>query len=141
LTSETERKLRAWVLAGAYTLLVFGVSSIPGTARLGLGFIWSDKVAHLCEYAGLGLFLTAAYRAAPSPRRRGALTILVLATAAAIGAIDETYQRYLVTGRAAELLDWVADVTGATIGHTVAAIFLGRRSRTNRRVKRRSKTQ
>jgi VanZ family protein len=140
LTSETERKLRAWVLVGAYVLLVFGVSSIPGTARFGLKFIWSDKAAHLCEYAGLGLFLTAAYRASLSPRRRRLLTLLTIATAAAIGAVDETYQMFLVPGRAGELLDWVADVAGATIGHTVAGIFLGKRSRTNRRVRRRSRS-
>ncbi len=128
MNPETERKLTAWVPAVVYTGFVFAVSSIPGGLSVDITFRFVDKLAHMVEYAGLGLFLAIGYAGSMPAARRQHVMLFAVLTGFAIGALDETYQR-LVPGRAVELLDWGADVVGVMIGNAVARLHLGARGR------------
>lgn len=119
---STELTLRAWILAGAYLALIFGISSIPQSTLSQTVFKISDKMAHLAEYTGFGLLLTVAFRGSLRRAPRWALVAVVVVVGAAVGALDETYQ-LTVPGRARELLDWVADVVGVFIGVGLAMGF------------------
>ncbi len=127
MTRERERKLTLWVLTIGYVALIFGVSSIPGTVRFVRHFYLPDKLAHLAEYAGFALVLTAAYRAALTGWRRRLLWLFVLVTGFGVGLLDEVYQT-TVPGRTLEFLDWVADAIGTTAGFGVATVLHKRRS-------------
>jgi VanZ family protein len=121
-----DRRRRAWILTIAYVAVIFAVSSIPGSVHLVPPFRLSDKLAHVAEYSGLGLLLTAAYRATlPKGRSRWILPC-VLGTGLVAGALDELYQT-TVPGRSVELLDWVADVVGIVLGNRVWSMLHRRR--------------
>ena len=116
---STELTLRAWILAGAYLALIFGVSSIPQSTLSQAVFKISDKMAHLAEYTGFGLLLTVAFRGSLRRAPRWVLMVVVVVVGASVGALDETYQ-LTVPGRERELLDWVADVVGVLVGTGLA---------------------
>ncbi|MBM3307557.1 MAG: VanZ family protein [Candidatus Eisenbacteria bacterium] len=119
MSPELERKLSAWVPAVAWTVLIFCVSSIPGIAPIIFRFKFFDKLAHAIEYAGLGIFLTIAYRGSlPRGARLSAAALLAVATGLAIAVADEAYQ-LTVPGRAVEFHDWVADATGVVLGSLI----------------------
>ncbi len=83
-----------------------------------------DKVAHFSMYAVLAGLVTVAVRG------RGAMVrslILVAASIAVFGAVDEWHQKF-IPGRSTEFADWVADSLGGITG-VVAASFLNRRKR------------
>ena len=71
-----------------------------------------DKVIHFVEYGILGFLL---FRFMFSSLRMSAKWSVVLAIccAAALGAIDESYQS--LTGRDSSLYDWIADCLGAVV--------------------------
>lgn len=119
---------RAWILAIAYVVLIFAVSSIPGSVLRVPVFRLSDKLAHAAEYTGLGLLLTAAYRRMLAPDRLRWLAPCVIATGFAVGAADELYQN-TVPGRAVEFLDWVGDAVGVLVGFWLSSIFNRRKAR------------
>jgi VanZ family protein len=129
LTTGTERRARAWILVAGYAALIFGISSIPAANLSRTVFKVSDKLAHLTEYAGFGLLLTMALRSTLDRVPRWALLVVAVLVGAGVGALDETYQA-TVPGRARELLDWVADVTGSFAG---AGLALGLRAWVARR--------
>ncbi|MFH1502300.1 MAG: VanZ family protein [Candidatus Eisenbacteria bacterium] len=145
---ETERRILAWVPAVVYVALIFAVSSIPGSLHGIIPFRVFDKVAHIVEFTGLGLFLTVAFRGTLPRASMRNVVLLVLVVGLSIGLLDELYQ-HLVPGRAVEFLDWVADTIGVVAGSTVAVIHYRRRGGTwstgeplrfrgrNRRVRRR----
>ena len=118
---ETERKITAWVPAIAYTALIFGVSSISGLSPPVPVFKMFDKLAHVVEFAGLGLFLSFAFRRSLSTRRRAMTPLFVIAVGFAVGALDEFYQ-ITVPGRAVELLDWIGDAVGVVLGSGLGAL-------------------
>jgi VanZ family protein len=122
LERTTELRLRAWILAGAYLALIFGLSSIPQGPLSRSVFKVSDKLAHLAEYAGLGLLLTVAFRRTLRGAKRWVLTVVVVCVGALVGALDETYQ-LTVPGRDRDLLDWVADVAGVLLGNGASMAF------------------
>ncbi len=124
---ETERKLRAWVPAIAYTGFIFALSSIPGAVHREFPFKVFDKVAHMVEFAGLGLFLTIAFKGSLPGHRHAHVVLCVLAVGLAIGVLDELHQM-AVPGRAVEFLDWVADAVGVIAGASVAMMHYKRRA-------------
>ena len=128
MTRQTKAKLRAWLPAIVWTLLIFAVSSIPGSVTATLGVKVSDKIAHVAEFTALGLFLTIGFAGTFGIERRLLVTLSVLAVGFTIGFLDEIYQ-LLVPGRMAEFLDWVADSAGIIIGNRIATAFLSHRSR------------
>ncbi|MEZ4248249.1 MAG: VanZ family protein [Polyangiales bacterium] len=121
---DTRAVLLAWAPAAAYMALIFTLSSF----RLDLpelpGVPWRDKVVHFFEYGMLG-FLCAHATSRTWPRRpRPRMLALGAFLAAAFGLSDELHQAF-VPGRTAEVLDFVADVLGASCG-AFARGLLGR---------------
>jgi VanZ family protein len=86
--------------------VIFAASSRSAVA--GMGFNGSDKVAHFSVYGLLGTLVCRALR----PDWRGAL--LALAAVSFFGATDEWHQSF-VPGRDADLMDWLADTSGAAL--------------------------
>lgn len=85
---------------------MIAASSRPVVA--GLGFQGGDKVAHFSVY---GLLATLLCRALPAGWR-GALLALVIASF--FGATDEWHQSF-VPGRESDIMDWLADTSGAAL--------------------------
>jgi len=127
VTRQTKAKLRSWIPAIVWTLLIFAVSSIPGAVTATFGVKISDKIAHAAEFAALGLFLTVGFAGTLGIDRSLLVTLSVLAVGFTIGLLDEVYQ-LIVPGRMTEFLDWVADSAGIVIGNRIAMAYLSRRS-------------
>jgi len=99
-----------WIL---YLLLIFGLSSLPGTPHQ-LQASYRDKYAHFILYGGYGFLI--AYGGGRTLKWGLFGSLLVgFAAGALTGAADELYQG-LIPNRQSELLDWVADMTGSTLG-------------------------
>lgn len=101
-----------WAPVVLFMVVIFVGSSIPQLPDIPGGF--SDKTAHGCEYAVLGLLLA---RGLAGPRwlalpLRLALAAVVLA--ALYGVSDEFHQRF-VPGRSYDVHDMMADAVGASI--------------------------
>lgn len=95
-----------------YIVGIFALSSIPGNAIPDIDSeLAFDKVIHFVEYGILGFLL---FRGIFSSERMSARRsfLLVILCAAAVGALDEFYQRF--TGRNSDVYDWVSDSLGAT---------------------------
>lgn len=100
--------------------VVFAVSSIPGRTLLEVGFDVQDSLAHLIEYAVLGFLGFRMLRAEGMGSAAALLGVVVLG--AVVGAADENYQR-LIPGRMTTWSDYLADLAGAGVGATVAAMY------------------
>ena len=120
------RRHLPWLLpALAYAGLIFYLSSQSNPVPWLLDQWWSwDKLLHATEYAGLAalLVLGLTHLGTMGMRRAALLAILL---AAAYGATDELHQ-YFVPGRSCDLIDWLADLTGACAGGLLAVPFLRR---------------
>jgi VanZ family protein len=95
----------AWLPVVAWAGVIFALSSIPGLGT-GLG-VWDlvlRKLAHVAEYAVLGLLLA---RAAP--------TAAALALGVAYAVTDEVHQAF-VAGRQGSPLDVAVDAVGVLLG-------------------------
>ena len=104
------------VLWAGVILTATSIPSVPAPPTTG-----ADKLGHLAMYAVFGfLALRAAWDGLP---RTAATTLAALALFAAV---DEWHQRFIPT-RSAEVADWVADVTGATLGIGAFAVLKLRR--------------
>ena len=110
-----------WIPVALWTGVILtgtSVPSVPGPAVPGL-----DKVGHFAMYAVLGLLTARAVRGgAATPRA----LLAALAAIAMFAAADEWHQQ-LIPSRSAEVADWFADVTGATVGVGSFAAFKFRR--------------
>ncbi|NMC70979.1 MAG: VanZ family protein [Myxococcales bacterium] len=132
MTGETGRsdvRWRAWWPAVAWAALVLTLTSIPHPTLPLAAFSWSDKLAHAVLYAVLG-FLAALGAARDARLRRhpiGFLLLAVVGCLAALGALDEVHQAW-IPGRSADVLDWVADLAGGTLGAFAGLPWLRRRS-------------
>ncbi|HET8733417.1 MAG TPA: VanZ family protein [Anaeromyxobacteraceae bacterium] len=120
--------MRAWkgfLPALAYAALIFALSAQSHPlAFLPPELLLQDKLLHALEYAALGALLVPGFRLAGlSPR--GAL-LAAIAAASLYGATDEFHQSF-VPGRSADVLDWVADTLGATVGAAAATGLLALR--------------
>jgi VanZ family protein len=107
-----------WWPALAWTALIFGASSIPGSRLEDVGFRIPDKLVHGLEYAVLGALLCGILRAgARRPEWRAFL--IAVALGALVGALDENYQR-LIPLRDSSFADWIADLVGCAAGAALA---------------------
>ena len=119
--SGSDRTVR-WLLVAGWMLVIFGLSSMPGSAIPGSVGDYS-LVAHFVEYAVLAGLLTCAI----GPRRRWArFALLVLLACSLYGASDEFHQSF-TPGRTPDPVDWATDTVGAAAG--IAAILIVRRRR------------
>lgn len=104
-----------------YSLLIFGISSIPQTKIPRLDILNFDKLNHLIEYTFYAMTLFLAFSTAKSEKvviYAGLLTIL---TGLLFGISDEIHQIF-VPGREFSMYDYAADTCGILLG-----IFLYRK--------------
>lgn len=114
-----------WLPVVAYVALIFTLSAQPGL-RVPGEFENRDKLAHLCEYGGLGwLVFRAARDTWPTAPRRRRMLVAALAVSA-VGACDEVFQSH-VPGRDSSVYDWAADTAGATLAQVVGMALSRRR--------------
>ena len=102
-----------WAFVGGYALLIFCLSSIPGSAVPPL-FCGADKILHFLEYLPLGVLLMWALAAAGGHRRIRALLITLFVVM--LYALTDECHQYFVPGRTLDAADWAMDVLGAIAG-------------------------
>jgi len=102
---------RWWVFSIIYMGIIFGLSSIPGDNISSLPFPFSDKIAHLVEYTGLGWLLGNAFHWSP-------LAILV---GSIYGITDEIHQLF-VPGREFDFMDMLCDAIGCSLGQFIGLL-------------------
>lgn len=126
VASATLERIKAWAPVVAWALVIFALSSIPGTSIPDVGFSFADKVAHICVYGVLGvLFFRAWRRQAPALNDTVALLVSALCTLT-YGISDEFHQLF-VPNRSADIFDLVADLIGGVLGGL--AVIAARRVR------------
>jgi len=104
-----------------YIVGIFALSSIPSDSIPSVSAPFPiDKVAHFVEYAIFGFLL---FRAVLSFGRIPAKwsAALVIFCAAALGAVDESYQ--ILIGRDSSVYDWVFDCLGAAVALWCLALY------------------
>jgi VanZ family protein len=97
-----------------WAALILVLTSMPAPPDAPSGIPHPDKLVHALLYAGQGWLVARALRT----RRTVSLAVALLGIAA-FGAVDEWHQRFLL--RDADVLDWLADVIGATVGVVAAS--------------------
>jgi len=120
--------LKQWLPFIVWVVLVFAVSSIPHLSVPAFGMPrWSDKIAHLTEYAVLAFLF---YRGERGERWRMGIPawLLVIVATLAIASVDEYHQRF-IPGRDSNILDWTADGVGIVIGTLIGMVRFGTFSR------------
>lgn len=110
---------RRWLPPVAWTAFILVLTSLPGSRIPNVGVPNVDKLVHFGLYGVLGLLLT---RSLIRPGRLGRAMLVAVVTIAVFAAVDEWHQRF-IPGRSPDPIDWLADLSGATLG---AAIVVGR---------------
>jgi VanZ family protein len=108
------RVVSAWLPVVLWAALIFSFSAVPDLGT-GLG-TWDfvlRKIAHVCEYAVLGLLL---YRAT----RREQLAVLI----GVLYAASDEFHQHFVAGRHATVRDVAIDTAGVLVG-VLAARTIG----------------
>ena len=98
------------ILLGVYWLAIFVATHLPAQALPSIG---SDKLYHLAAFGGLGLLLSWVTSAFIRDVRAHALVVLSIALLYAM--FDEWSQQF-VAGRQPDLMDVIADASGALLG-------------------------
>ena len=117
--------VRQWgppVLWAAFILLL---TSIPGSDIPHVSFMSfrdSDKLVHGTMYAIFAFLAVRSLIRAGRPLRQAVLVVML--GIAIFAALDEWHQQF-IPGRSMDVLDWLADISGATIG-TLAATMASR---------------
>ena len=105
---------RRWLPPALWAALILVLTSIPTPSEAPGGIPHLDKVVHFALYAGQGWLLSRALRT----RRVGTLAWALLGVAT-FAAFDEWHQQFFARDPA--ILDWVADVIGASVGLMTAS--------------------
>jgi VanZ family protein len=105
-TTTTRAALFAWLAVLVWAAVIFAFSAVPSLGTgLGTWDLVLRKLAHLTEYAILGLLLARATRR----------PVVALVLAAAYAATDEVHQTF-VEGREGTPRDVAIDTLGALVG-------------------------
>jgi len=115
-TAYASRSVR-WLAAGAWAVVIFGFSAIPGSnvpGRFG-------SLAHFGEYA---IFSALVYGALRLDMNRSRAVVIAVLIASGYAVTDELHQAF-VPMRVPDLIDWVVDTLGAAAGATAAAVVDG----------------
>jgi VanZ family protein len=123
-SSRFPRRTR-WLLVVAWLLVLFGVSSLPGSTLPSVGWDYS-QVGHFTGYAILGTLMVFAV----GPRRMTVRVALVLLLACSLYGVSDEYHQSFVPGRTPDPVDWAVDTAGA--GVAIAAVMLETRRRGSR---------
>jgi VanZ family protein len=107
---------RRWLPPALWAALILVLTSIPAPPDLtaGIPLLHLDKVVHFLLYAGQGWLVTRALRT-----RRPRSLLAALLGIAVFGAFDEWHQHLFA--RTPSLVDWIADVIGASVGVAFAS--------------------
>lgn len=108
-----------WVAVAVWAAVIFGFSSLPGSAIPG----HFSVPGHVVVYAVLGALLLLAL-GRPSP----AFIAAAVTLASAYGVSDEFHQSF-VPGRCPDPADWAVDTAAALLGALVVAALLVARHR------------
>ena len=111
---ERRKTLLVYVPLTIYWLILIIATSLPAPDLPSIGF--NDKVNHFLAYFVLAVLLNLTFVFQRKFRflfDKAAIATILLCMI--YGAIDELHQIY-IPGRFAEILDWVADSTGAICG-------------------------
>ncbi len=110
--------LSLWLPVIAWMAIIFAGSSIGNVPRIGGDAVdgWVHRIAHIGEFAVLGLLAMRAIGSGKRVMRREVIVAIVVV--ALYGVSDEWHQRFVV-GRNSELIAVVWDVLGGSIGVVV----------------------
>ena len=114
LTDNRSNRLKKAALAVlvCYWMALVISTHIPHPPHLIFPQSISDKVLHLCAYAGLSFLLS--FNWALRRPLGWQQWLGIVAGLAAFGAVDEVTQ--IPVGRQCDVFDWLADVTGIVVG-------------------------
>jgi VanZ family protein len=129
-TSRGQRLFLRWATA-LYALALFTGTHLPPRVaeewQDGLAVAPSDKLLHFSAYLGLAMLLAMALG---TFRRLGLREYVAVGIVTAVlGALDEWTQLLPGVNRNAEIMDWVADATGAACGLAIMALVIARLER------------
>jgi VanZ family protein len=105
---------RRWLPPALWAALILVLTSIPTPPETPGGIPHLDKVVHFALYAGQGWLVSRALRT-----RRSAALACALLGVATFAAFDEWHQQFFA--RDPSMLDWIADVIGASVGIRTAS--------------------
>jgi VanZ family protein len=111
--------MRPWIPALVWSVFLFELSTIPGSAIPEVSVPQLDKLVHGVLYMVLGFFCARGL-AATTSLSPAALVAVATALGAAYGVTDELHQ-LLTPRRSSDWHDVVADTVGAFVGALVAA--------------------
>lgn len=110
--------LLRWSLVVAWAGVIFAGSSIPGSGIPGEYSVYG----HLTEYFVMGVLTALALNG------RERRTLLVALLICALYAASDEFHQAFVPMRTPDPLDWITDVTGATLGALSLILWTNRRS-------------
>lgn len=112
---------RYWLPLLIYIGLIFIMSSLSRRPTSFLDFI-PDKLLHFGEYALLAALTARAIYSLPRPDAWWVVLLITFVVVAVLGTLDEIHQS-TIPRRSAEILDWVADVSGGLTGGVCYLLF------------------
>lgn len=110
-SSLIRRIIFYWLPVVIYMSLIFYLSSIPGTyvtTKISI----NDKILHIIEFFGLAFLLYRCFNTAENKNVKKHEYLLAIALAVLYAISDEFHQSF-VPGRAADIIDVIADSIGA----------------------------
>jgi VanZ family protein len=130
---KSRSRLLPWLAVLAWAMVLFGLSSIPGSDIPTSSIPSADKLVHISLYAVLGLFCFRALQASfvmtdSKMNSKADRKVLIAAISMALfyGISDEVHQIW-VPRRSPDPFDVAADLTGGIIGASFGAWRLARR--------------
>lgn len=110
----------AWCLVALYWVALFTLTHLPPSEAPHPPSFLGDKGSHAIAYCGLTFLLGFTLWTFGLGRRSRLWPWITLSAVLAYGAVDEWTQ--IIVGRDCELLDWVADGTGAVVAVLLLAV-------------------
>ena len=121
---KAHRKRLVYLPLIIYWIILLIATSIPTDDFPRVLMTVGDKVKHFAAYFILGGYLTIAFLVQERfPLLRKYFIFAAILAATIYGLIDEIHQAF-IPGRFYELLDWVADILGATVGSLIVGLTL-----------------
>lgn len=117
---DSKKFLKFWFPVFCYFGIIFFVSSLPGIKIPGPVGI-TDKLAHLVEYAILGILLSRALRQTTSISPSWVICTVVIVSF--VYALSDEFHQSFVPGRDCSIYDAWADLIGSTLGGFLYPLF------------------